>query len=179
MATFLERYHEMKRFLGFTDADAARLVALAPLFAEVGAGVTDRFYEVLAQYPETARMIEGRVDLLKRTHAQWMTGLFAGDYGDDYANGRLRIGATHVRVGLDPAYVDGVMSMLRQEGVMAISAARAASGDAPEHICSTIRVLDLDLFIINYAYSEERLDRLSRFTGMKRALIENLIRKAS
>ena len=168
MADFLSRYHEMKRFIGFTDADAARLTGLGPLFAEVGGGVTDRFYTVLSQFPETAAMIEGRVDLLKATHARWMT----------YATGRLSIGRTHVRVGLDPSYVDGVMSMLRQEGVSAISAARAGTGDAAEHICSYIRILDLDLFIINFAYSEERLDRLSRFTGMKRALIENLIRKA-
>ena len=178
MADFLSRYQEMKRFIGFTDADAARLTGLGPLFAEVGGGVTDRFYTVLSQFPETAAMIEGRVDLLKATHARWMTGLFSGDYGDDYATGRLSIGRTHVRVGLDPSYVDGVMSMLRQEGVSAISAARAGTGDAAEHICSYIRILDLDLFIINFAYSEERLDRLSRFTGMKRALIENLIRKA-
>ena len=41
---------------------------------------------------------------------------------------------------------------------------------------SLLKVLDLDLAIINLSYQEDRLDRLSDFTGMKRALIENIIK---
>ena len=39
------------------------------------------------------------------------------------------------------------------------------------------RTLDLDLLVINLAYGEERLERLTRFTGMSRKLIERCIRK--
>lgn len=178
MTDFSAKYEEFKRFIGFSEADRDRLVSLAPVFAQVGPAVTDRFYTILGEFPETARMIEGRVDLLKTTHARWMSGLFGGEYGDEYANERMRIGKTHVRVGLDPSYVEGVMCMLRTEGVAAISAVYPDSRVAADYISSYLRILDLDLFIINHAYAEERLDRLSRFTGMKRVLIENVIRKA-
>lgn len=177
MSSFFERYEQFKRFIGFAGDDRDRFLELGPLFARVGPGITDRFYDALGQYPETAEMIAGRVDLLKTTHARWMAGLFAGDYGEAYANERLRIGRTHVRVGLDPAWVEGVMSMLRTEGMRAISE-EYPTGGAAERAASYVRVLDLDLFIINFAYGEERLDRLSRFTGMKRVLIENVIRRA-
>ena len=177
MSTFQEKYDQFKRFIGLDEADRARLLELAPLFAAAGPAITDRFYGALAAYPETAALIEGRVDHLKSTHAQWMAGLFAGEYGERYAEERLRIGRTHVRVGLDPAWVEGVMSMLRVEGSTAICEAYPSATGAA-HLGSYLKVLDLDLFIINYAYAEERLDRLSRFTGMKRVLIENVIRRA-
>ena len=32
------------------------------------------------------------------------------------------------------------------------------------------------MLLINMAYADERLERLSSFTGMKRTLIENIIR---
>jgi truncated hemoglobin YjbI len=48
------------------------------VFAAHGAAITDQFYQRLAANPEQARMIEGRVDALKRTHNRWMSELFAG-----------------------------------------------------------------------------------------------------
>ena len=41
--------------------------------------------------------------------------------------------------------------------------------------CSLLRVLDLDVMIINLAYGDERLARLSEFTGMSRKLIERCV----
>ena len=38
------------------------------------------------------------------------------------------------------------------------------------------KICDLDLLVINLSYGEDRLDRLTEFTGMKRTLIENIIR---
>lgn len=176
MSEFYQHFETMKRFVGFTDQDAANLVALAPVFARHGPGITDRFYATLVEYPETARMIEGRVDALKATHARWMAGLFGGDYGQSYFEERLRIGATHVRVGLDPSWVEGVVSMLRGEGLEAIQGEIADPATAVSLTRSYLRILDLDLFIIGAAYAAERLERLSKFTGMNKRLIENVIR---
>lgn len=176
MADAYAQFQQMKDFIGFTDADAQNLVALGPIFARQGAAITDRFYEVLGRFPETAKMIEGRVDLLKATHARWMSGLFTGTYDEGYVAERLRIGQTHVRVGLEPFWVEGVMDILRCEGLKAISAEESSSARACELAASLIKILDLDLLIIGQAYADERLDRLSKFTGMKRTLIENAIR---
>ena len=41
---------------------------------------------------------------------------------------------------------------------------------------SYCKIIDLDLILINLAYNEERLDRLSAVTGMRRNLIENLVK---
>lgn len=178
MSEIHEQFETMKRFIGFTEKDAANLVSLAPVFGKHGGAITDRFYAVLAEFPETQGKIEGRVALLKQTHGVWMSGLFGGEYGEAYLEERLRIGKTHVRVGLDPRWVEGVMSLLRCEGVGAIAAEAPNVEAIPDLTRSYLRILDLDLFIIGYAYAEERLERLSKFTGMNRRLIENVIKAA-
>ena len=178
MPTPLEHFAEMKSFLSFSDQDAANLQSLAPVFARHGAGITDRFYEVLGRFAGTSAQIEGRVDVLKATHSRWMGDLFSGTYGDDYFQGRLRIGQAHVRIGLDPLYVEGVMSIIRSDALAAMAAEISDASELVSKYQSLLKILDIDLMIINFAYAEERLDRLAGFTGMKRSLIENVIRKA-
>jgi hemoglobin-like flavoprotein len=170
-----QMFAELKQFIGFTDADAANLRRLAPLFAEHGRAVTDAFYDRLTVHPDTSALIAGRVDRLKQTHARWLGELFAGDYGDAYLADRWRVGLTHVRAGIKPHWVDAVASILRAVGTELI----ARHVDDPDlRTASTqsyLRILDLDMMLIDLAYGEERLDRLSQFTGMSRKLIERCV----
>ena len=168
-------FQELKQFIGFSDADAANLRALAPIFAEGGHAVTDEFYSRLEKNPETANLIAGRVDALKATHNRWMTELFAGDYGDTYLESRWKIGLVHVRVGVSPHWVEAVVSFLRAAAIELIEQKIADKAQQADYAQAVVRILDLDLMIINLAYGEERLDRLSQFTGMSRKLIERCV----
>ncbi|MCY1064814.1 protoglobin domain-containing protein [Nannocystis sp. RBIL2] len=173
-----EIYAAIQRFIGFDADDAARLREMAPLFAAHGPALTDRFYAKLAADPEQAALIAGRVDSLKQTHLRWLNELFGGDYGERYFAERWRIGLAHVRVGVRPWWVEAVTSFLRGEGLALLEAhvedpaRRAAAGR------SLLKILDLDLMIINLAYADDRVDRLCRFTGMSRKLIERCIAQA-
>jgi len=168
---------ELKDFLSFGDEDAENLKALAPLFASHGAGLTDRFYEKLGEVPETAALIEGRVDALKRTHAVWMGELFSGDYGEEYFERRWKIGLTHVRVNVPPHYVEAVISFLRGESEkLLVREIKDAELAAKRH-ASLLKILDIDLMVINLAYSAERVERLCNFTGMSKKLIERCIER--
>ncbi|MEL6349539.1 MAG: protoglobin domain-containing protein [Myxococcota bacterium] len=170
-----EIYEEMKRFNNFDDQDVDNLKSLGPVFDKHGAAITDAFYEQLGQFEETAKLLEGRVDSLKATHKRWMRELFTGDYGQAYFDNRRRIGDAHVRINLSPYYVEGVMAFLRRAGLEAINAEVPDRGEAQKKYQSLLKMLDLDLFIINLSYSEERLSRLVKFTGMSRKLIERCI----
>lgn len=68
------------------------------------------------------------------------------------------------------------MNVVRARLLEAIAGEVGEARRAAELQASVVRILDLDLAIINLSYQEDRLDRLSTFTGMKRALIENIIR---
>jgi exoribonuclease II len=107
-----------------------------------------------------------------------MAELFAGDYGDGYFDNRWKIGLAHVRVGVRPHWVEAVMSFLRAEGLKAMAGEIADIEALTDRYASLVKVLDLDLMIINLAYGEERLERLSSFTGMSRKLLERCVTQA-
>jgi hemoglobin-like flavoprotein len=178
MTTNLDAFNMLKGFIGFTDKDAENLKALAPLFEAHGATITDAFYDKLLAEEDAAALIEGRVEQLKKTHARWMAELFAGDYGDGYFDNRWKIGLAHVRVGVRPHWVEAVMSFLRAEGLKAMAGEIADIEALTDRYASLVKVLDLDLMIINLAYGEERLERLSSFTGMSRKLLERCVTQA-
>jgi hypothetical protein len=174
-----EIFAAIKRFIGFDAEDVARLQAMAPLFATHGRILTDRFYEKIGAEPEQAALIAGRVDALKQTHLRWMGELFAGDYGERYFADRWRIGLAHVRVGVRPWWVEAVTSFLRSEGLALLSEHVADPDERARDARSLLKILDIDLMIINLAYADDRVDRLCRFTGMSRKLIERCIAQGS
>lgn len=182
MSATYATFQALKQFLGFGDQDAENLKSLAPTFERLGPAITDAFYATLGSNPETAKFLEGRVDQLKRTHRQWLAELFWGQYEQPYFDSRLRIGLAHVRIGLAAYWVEAVMSLIRSEGLKAMAQEITDPEEFASKAASLSRICDLDLAIINLSYGEDRLDRLSEFTGMKRVLIENIIsipRKAS
>lgn len=178
MSDHFQTFTQMKRFVGFNDEDATRLVAAAPIFAAQGAAITDRFYDVLATLPDAAKLLEGRVDHLKSTHGQWMHELFGGQYEQAYFDRRYRIGKVHVQVGVPPRYVEAVMNIIRTGGIAALHGA-LPTDEALAASHSLIKLLDLDLMVINLAYSEERIERLTAFTGFSRTLLERCIHRGA
>lgn len=172
-------YEEMKGFLEFTDADAANMKALAPVFEKHGKAITDGFYDSLGRYPKTAAIIEGRVEKLKATHARWMGSLFAGDYGRAFFDSQFLIGQVHVTQNILPEYVEAVTSLLRSYGRIAVFEELGSTDQAHASYASLCKVLDLCLLTINLAYADERITRISKVTGMSRKLIENLVRRGT
>ena len=177
MAASYETFLQMKSFVDFNDDDSKNLMSLTPIFQKHGRGITDAFYETLGRYPDTAAQIEGRVEHLKGTHGLWLLDMLNGTYEEEWFNRQLRIGLAHVRIGLAPYYVEVVMSLIRSKGLSAMEAEIADAAELHRKYQSLVKILDLDLLIINLAYSEELFDRLSKATGMRRALIENLMRR--
>ena len=171
-----EIFEQIKTFLDFNESDAATLKSIQPWVDAHGPTITDTFYATLGKTSQLAPFIEGRIDHLKQTHIQWMKELVGGEYGEAYFKSRWKIGEAHVRIGLEPFWVDGTMSLIRGQALVSIADNLDDKAKVAAATASLIKACDLDLAIINLAYSEDRLDRLSSFTGMKRALIENVIR---
>ena len=82
--------------------------------------------------------------------------------------------APRVRVGIPPWWVEAVTSYLREAGLELIAVSMPGT-EGIAHAQSYLKILDIDLWIINLAYNDERLVRLSTFTGMSRKLIERCV----
>ncbi len=160
---------------GLTEHDEHTLRDAASVIVPHIEPLTEKFYEQLSAEPKTATYIEGRVDLLKKTHIQWIESLFSGNYDEAFFESQLRIGRTHVSAKIPPLFVASSMSYLRSAFPKLINQEFNDDDKSGEISSSVLRVLDLCQFLIDYAYEQDRLKRLTDATGLTRPLLENLI----
>ncbi len=169
----MEAINELKRYVGFTEADAERLRALLPWVEPELQGMVDRFYAAILS-EETTRAVlrdEAQVGRLKGTLKQWIRELLSGPHDLEYWGRRKRIGRAHVRVGLPNRYIFSAMSLLRQD-LLAI-AFRSAEGRELLDLCESIgRITDLELAAMSGSYLEAHEERELR--GLQDLIVRNL-----
>ena len=174
--TLQEELRVFKSVSGLSEQDQTILKESASVIVPHITAVTDEFYKQLAAEPKTAKYIEGRVDLLKTTHIQWLKALFSGNYDEDFIESQLRIGRAHVTAKIPPLFVASSMSYLRSAFPRLISQQLNESETSSGELASAIlKVLDLCQYLIDHAYEQDRLQRLTDATGLSRPLLENLI----
>ena len=111
-----DRYRELQSYVGWTGADAERIVAAAPLLEPYLPALIDDFYAEIERHPEARKVITGgqaQIERLKGTLVQWVRELLAGPYDADYVARRWRVGWRHVEIGLDQVYTNVALSRLR------------------------------------------------------------------
>ena len=170
---------ESKQLSGLTREDEATLRELADLILPALDGVTERFYATLAAVPRTAAFIEGRVDLLKKTHRAWLESLFTRDIDADYAEWMYQIGAVHVRVNLPVEFMTSGMSLVLRELLLLLGASghldtatRARGGAAIGSVCGFSQLLMQKSYDSGKLAGE--LEKFLNITGMSRKLFDNL-----
>ena len=98
-----------RAFFQLTDDDLARLAGLAPFAIRHTTEIVEAFYELLLGHPETRKFFsdELAVRRVKGLQAEYFLGLFSGRCDLAYVTNRLRVGATHERIGLSPKWYLG------------------------------------------------------------------------
>lgn len=145
---------ELKRYIGFTADDAARLRAFAPLVEPHLAELSERFYAQIPAHPEAAAVFTGgapQIARLKLTLQRWARGLFSGVYDAAYAEERFQIGVRHVQIGLPQRYVIGAMHVVEDflRGVIDESVLEPERSPLK---MSLSRIINLDLNLICETY---------------------------
>lgn len=126
METF---FQEMKRYVGFGDAEAAAIRAAAPALARRIDGVVAAFYERVLAHEGARRVLgdESQVERLKGSLRSWLAQLLGGPYDEAYFALRARVGRAHVRVGLPQRYMPVAMEVVRAELIADADPAVAAA----------------------------------------------------
>lgn len=96
-------------FLDFTDTDRQRLRSLKPLVAAELPAILDQFYLDISKHPEVDVMFksaEVRAHARQKQLEHWLR-ICDAQYGSDYLQSVQRIGETHARLGLKPAWYFG------------------------------------------------------------------------
>jgi signal transduction histidine kinase len=157
---FLE---ELKRYVGFTDAHAQTLAALAPYVTNAFPGIVERFYEAIQQNPRALAVFKGgsaQIERQKSLLHAWLEGVVSGVYDVEYLKLRARIGRTHVRIQLDQRYVLGAMNIVREGLHDAVEASSFEVGRRPIAHRAIDKICDLELAIMLQTYSEDYTMRI-------------------
>src|SRR5690349_17892436 len=111
-----EIFQEAKRYVGWSDADQARLAALEPQLRPHFVGVAEHFYAVIARHPRATAVFTGgaaQIARLKTTLVDWMSTGLLGPLDEAFYDRRSRIGRRHVVIGLPQEYMFTAIDVLR------------------------------------------------------------------
>lgn len=154
-----ERYRELQRYVGWTDEDAGRVRALAPLVAPHFPELVNDFYEEIQRHPDALKVITGgreQIGRLKGTLTGWLRELVAGRYDAEYVARRWQVGYRHVEIGLDQVFTNSALSRLRRGLLTVLERNWPGSSQGLLAARSSLNtLLDLDLAIIEDAYQTE------------------------
>lgn len=161
-----ERYQDLQKYVGWTDADAHRIQSVAAFIEPHIPELIDDFYAEIKRHPSASKVITGgdvQVERLKGTLRAWLGRLFVGTYDSNYVIARWQVGLRHVEIGLDQVYTNVALSRIRN-GLIDIlcSSWTGAQFELALTIKALNRLLDLDLAIIEDAYQYEFLQRQKR-----------------
>jgi signal transduction histidine kinase len=156
------RYQELQAYVGWTEEDAARVQALAPLIEPHLGPLIDDFYAEIERHADARKVITGgeaQIQKLKGTLRQWLHDLLSGVYDSAYVAKRWRVGGRHVEIGLDQVFTNVALSRLRR-GLLRLLEDDGRVCQATRRSLNTL--LDLDLAIIEDAYQTEYTLRQQR-----------------
>jgi len=153
-------FEEMKRYVGFNDADAANVASLAPQIRPAIPEIVEHFYEILLRSPSAKAVFTGGEAQLVRQRqmlSKWLVEIFDGRYENEYYERRLRIGTAHVRVGLPQQFMCLGMEIVWQEVRRLIHDTNPRDADGKLDSLHKLLTLDLATMLETYkeAYSEK------------------------
>ena len=100
-------------FLAFDAADVENLAKLRTFAHANVDGIVEDFYHHLLSFEETRRLLENdeKVGRLKKLQREYLLRMLDGDFGREYFESRLRVGAAHAYTDLRPEWYLGTYSL--------------------------------------------------------------------
>lgn len=168
-----------KSFSGLTPEREELLSRIGPELSDSLPKITEAFYAKLATIPQASRFLEGRVELLKKTHLNWLNSLFKGPFDVDYAKGMYKVGHVHVKVQLPVEFMAGGVALIADSLIEEVERRYVSDSALRLGALHAINaILGFNLIIMQQSFQNsslnEELDKFLKITGISRALFNNL-----
>lgn len=160
-----------RRLLGFDEAAAARLRAMAPAAIAAGPGFIDLLYRRLLACTATATWLrsDDQIARLKRAQLAHHERLFAGDVDWATVLDCLRIGSVHHRVRLSPQWYVATFAHWVADHVELAFATATSTADGVDHVAALLGrvLLEVSLALDAYGVCQARVvdQRVERARG--------------
>ena len=158
-------FEEIKRYVGFDEADRARLRGLRDRVLPHAQAISDEFYARILSHPGARRAITGgdaQVFALKHTLTVWLAELLEGPWDQAYYERRARIGRRHVEIDLPQQYMFTAMNTIREPLTRLVLETAPDPASAVAEVRAVDRILDIELAVMLHTYREDSLARLQR-----------------
>jgi rsbT co-antagonist protein RsbR len=167
-----------REFFELTDADLSRLAALRPFAERHLDAIVEGFYTLLLGHLETRRFFpdEGTVRRVKRMQREYFLGLFEGRCDLAYVENRLRVGAVHERIGMEPKWYIGAYRKYLELILDQIFREIPDVAEASLAYLTVKKLVAFDMAIAIDAYIDANLQTLGRHQAAIRELSTPVIR---
>ena len=152
-------YQDLKKYVGFSSEDAARISSVKALVEPSFPDLVDAFYERVRSDPTAAAAFRepAQMERQRRALLGWLDRFFSDSRDREYMTRAARVGEVHVRVGLPQRYILAGMHVLREGFARVLRA--AGRGDDAALFDSLHRGIDLELAVMMDAYFVAELSR--------------------
>jgi rsbT co-antagonist protein RsbR len=167
-----------KAFFEITDEDLARLAKLRSFAEKHTDDVVEAFYELIMTHPETRKFFASDAALLrhvKKAQREYFLGLFAGRCDLAYVEDRLRVGAAHERIGLEPKWYLGAYRRYL-ELILDRLFADLSAEDARAAYRAILRLVHFDEALAIDTYIAANIETIGRHQAAIRELSTPVIR---
>lgn len=167
-----------RAFYELTDEDLARLAALRPFAEKCTAGVVDDVYALLLEHPETRKFLsdDALVRRLKNLQTEYFLGLFTGHCDLEYVEDRLRVGAAHQRIGLEPKWYIGAFARYLRQMHVRLTAQITDGAELSKNFRSLQKLVYFDMSLALDTYIEATAQTIVRHQAAIRELSTPVIR---
>ena len=164
---------KLKLHYDFTQEDVDRILEVGSKLIEEDSDFVEALYNYLLPITEArAFLLDQEVVARHKQHLRhWYVRLFSGNYDAAYFAKLVRIGETHVRIGLPTHYVNSTISFIRRYIGSRISEHFKGRDDLPLLIGSCEKILDINLDVFTGSYLEEEMSAYSSVSKFKLKLI--------
>ena len=150
-----------KHFLQFGEQDLDVLRDVHGLLEEDCSAFSQSFYDHLVDFPQLRSLLQhdGTWERLHRAQSTYFSTLTGGEYGQAYIHDRLRVGAVHQGIGLDPKWYIGAYRKYLSE--LSIVLWKKLDGDPERFLAAWDAMLkvvcfDIGLALDTYSHADQR-----------------------
>jgi len=158
----MESMDEIRKHYGITGRDEENLRALAQILLPFSDILADDFYNFLLEDPYSASFFrtEEAINKRRETIISWFKDLLTSPYNCLYLSRLIRIGKTHVRIGLKGHYVNTAMNFIRTFCIRQVANAEIDEGRKTDLLESLNKAIDLNLDVLTSSYREAELKKV-------------------
>ena len=152
------------RIVGIEPADVSRLKGIRELVTRNVEELTATFFNYLAGLEEARPLLSNRtlMDQVRQMKREHLIAMVQGDYGTDYVEQRIALGAIYGRIGIEPRlFLAAFHQLLRAVGTLLLKHFERAPLEGFEVFMSLKKVafLDIGLIVDVLIFERERVIR--------------------